>query len=93
MVASVRPSVRPSVNTVTHIASLSCLSVISGHMQLIKRMRSIGFLGSSHYILRMADPDSGFTSMSEGKKNKIKFLGQLVSEDRKIKKGKLTDFQ
>ncbi len=46
-------------------------------------------LGSSHYILQMTNPNRGFSAMSEGEK----LLGQLVSEGRKIKKGKLTDFQ
>ena len=32
----------------------------------------------------MTDPDRGLSSMSEEIKIKIKFLGQLVSEERKI---------
>ena len=50
-------------------------------------------LGSSHYILRMTDPDRGFPSLSEEKNKNIKFLGQLMSEERKIKWEKLTNFQ
>ncbi len=38
-------------------------------------------LGHAHYILRMTDPDRIFSSMSE--KIKIKFLGQLMSEEKK----------
>ncbi len=48
-------------------------------------------LGCPHYILRMTDPDRGISSLSEGKKQKIKSPGQLMSEERKNKRDKLTD--
>ncbi len=46
----------------------------------------VNYLGSSHYILLMTDPDRGFSSMSKGKKIRIKILGQLMLEDRKMKR-------
>ncbi len=54
---------------------------------------AILILGSSHYILWMTYPDREFSSIREGKKIKIKFLGQLGSKERKIKQEKMTDFQ
>ncbi len=48
-------------------------------------------LGSSHYILRMTDPDKGFSSMSEGKnENKISWPAGVGG--KKNKKGKIDRF-
>ena len=48
--------------------------------------------GSSHYILRMTDPDRGFSSMSEGKKNKNEISWPAGVGGKKTKKGKIDIF-